>query len=267
MLLLDYAKYLPVIELINEMHNASVFKKEDFDGYDDNEAIRSKYNGNSLGAAYALKSRYIDKNIMSNTIVFKLRPDVSNSKLIRQIKSSEESSASYFHAVEIAVSHGKFKVLDVLNTDDSITLSNYLDNLCKINNVDKDELRYDLGMLAPANINTHNNKVLMTLLNYLDRTYKIGKPYGAVIDVKNDDIMLISDEVVLDISEFCKESGIDIKGLDKIWLDIYGKLLYYRMNILMALCSRKLSISDLLYQDIEQLMFSDDDALKFMTKK
>ena len=128
MLLLDYTKYLPVIELINEMHKASVFKKEDFDGYKDNEAIRSKYNGNSLGAAYALKARYIDENIMSNTIVFKLRPNVSNSELIRQIKSSEGESASYFHAVEIVVSHGKFKVLDVLNTDDTITLSKYLDN-------------------------------------------------------------------------------------------------------------------------------------------
>ena len=264
---MDYTKYLPIIELINKMHKTSVFKKEDFDGCEDNETIRSKYNGNSLGAAYALKASYIDKNIMSNTIVFKLRPDDSKSELIRQIKSSEEAQASYFHAVEIAVSHGKFKVLDVLNTDVNITLSNYLDNLCKVNNVSKDELRYDLGMLAPTNINTSNNKVLMTLLNYLDRTYKIGKPYGAVIDVKSDDIMLISDEVVLDISEFCKESVIDTEGLDKIWLDIYGKLLYYRMNILIALCSKKLSISDLLYSDIEQLMFSDDDALKFMLKK
>ncbi len=44
---MDYTGYLPVIELINKMHKASTFKKEDFDVCEDNEAIRSKYNGNS----------------------------------------------------------------------------------------------------------------------------------------------------------------------------------------------------------------------------
>ena len=176
---------MALVCFINEYHRRVIYRNEkyqmlhgvkyrrEFD-LEYTQKIRNKYNSNCFEAAYELKSYYAENGILSNTIVLKMRPESPEIREFTTIKVYSDISGDIkeysHHAIEIFKEHGKYKVLDILNSDKVVWLETYLDELCKVNHCQRGQLRYDFGYLAPCHAFASNMQELSDLMRYLDKT-------------------------------------------------------------------------------------------------
>ena len=251
-----------IVCFINEYHRRVIYCNEKYQmlhgvKYQQNlnlkyiEKIRNQYTSNCFEAAYELKTYYAENGILSNTIVLKMRPESPEIQEFTTIKvysdiASEVKEYSH-HAIEIFKEHGRYKVLDILHSDKIVWLETYLDELCKANKCERNQLRYDLGYLAPCHAFAGNMQELSDLLRYLDKVYCMGKPRITLMNmgeksetdifIKQTEGMLLSDDMAMDFDKFGRQFGIyDGKRIITNYHRVYDRLMSVRFNMLHMLC-------------------------------
>lgn len=243
------------------------------------EKIRNKYISNCFEAAYELKTYYVENGILSNTIVLKMRPESPDIQGFTTIKVysdvvGEVKEYSY-HAVEIFKEHGKYKVLDILHSDKIVWLETYLDELCKANNCERNQLRYDFGYLAPCHTFASNMQELSDLMRYLDKIYCIGKPRitllnmgeksAADIFTRQTQGMFLSDDMAMDFDAFGREFGIcDEKRIITTYQKVYKRLMSVRFNMLHVLCLGHIMRDPIVKISIAESIFDDEKICDLM---
>lgn len=249
------------------LHNVKYKKEMDLQYI---KFFREKYKNNCLEAAYELKTYYMENNIFSNTIVLKMRPKSPESQELPTIKiHSEIENVDYeytHHAIEIFKEHGKYKVFDVLHSDKVIWLDNYLDAVCSTNHCPREQLRYDMGYLAPCHASAGNMQGLSDVMRYLDKKYCIGKPRFNFMNISDDkeEGLYLSDDIFMDFDLFGREFGVDRERLSKIWARVYGKLVALRFNMLHQLCLVHIMREPILSMTMAEALFDDVKICKIM---
>lgn len=243
------------------------------------ERIRNTYASNCFEAAYELKTYYSENGILSNTIVLKMRPESPEIQEFTTIKVysdivSEVKDYSH-HAIEIFKEHGKYKVLDILHSDKIVWLETYLDELCKVNNCKRNQLRYDFGYLAPCHAFAGNMQELSDLMRYLDKVYCIGKPRITLMDLSKkspSDIftkpiegMFLSDDMAMDFDEFGRTFGeYDEKRIIAAYQRVYDILMSVRFNMLHLLCLGHIMRNPIMKISIAESIFDDVKIFELM---
>ena len=225
--------------------------------------IRNTYKGNCYEAAFELKTYYAENNILSNTIVLKMRPESPEIQEFRmlKIKSEIEQEVKEYshHAIEIFKEHGRYKVFDILHSDKAVWLEDYLDDVCKTNACKREHLRYDMGYLAPANVYATNMQELSDLMRYLDKQYNIGKPRLNLIDIQEPESewWLLSDDVVMDFDRYGANFGV--KGIDVIraYQRICDKMMGFRFNALHMHCLGQIMRDPFITTGIKEKIFDN----------
>lgn len=241
--------------------------------------IRAAYPSNCFEAAYELKSYYAENGILSNTIIFKMRPvspEVQELTTIMVHSDIEDKDYEYsHHAVEIFKEHGKYKVLDILHSDCPVWLEAYLDKLCLANNCERNQLRYDFGYLAPCHAFADNMQELSNLMRYLDKIYCVGKPRISFMNLgenlaenKSTDIsegMMLSDDMIMDFDALGKVfGGLSGKELITIYQRVYDRLMGIRYNLLHILCLGHISRNPIAILRIAESIFDDAKICELM---
>lgn len=241
--------------------------------------LRETYPSNCFEAAYELKSYYAENGILSNTIVFKMRPvspEVQEFTTIKVHSDIEDKDYEYsHHAVEIFKEHGRYKVLDVLHTDSPVWLEAYLDKLCIVNNCERNQLRYDLGYLAPCHAFADNMQEISDLMRYLDKVYCIGEPRVSLMNLgekvaadKSKEVseeMLLSDDMAMDFDFFGRQFGGPVgKELITIYQRVYDRLMGIRFNMLHLLCLGHIMQDPIVKLTIAESIFDDAKICELM---
>ena len=256
-----HKKCLYKYEKYQMLHNVKYKKEMDAEHL---EKVRNAYLGNCYEAAFELKTYYMENRILSNTIVLKMRPESPDIHELRTIKIKNEltqSVAEYsHHAIEIFKEHGKYKVLDILHNDRAIWLEQYLDDVCMANNCKREQLRYDMGYLAPCHAYAGNMQELSDLMRYLDKQYNIGKPRLNLMSTEDaeEEWCLLSDDMIMDFDSF--GAGFGVQGIDvKIaYGRIYDKLMKIRFNALHMLCWGQIMRDPLISAGIVEMLFDNE---------
>ena len=243
---------IEIVCFVNELHRKHVYRYEQYQmlhnvKYTKNlernyiELIRKKYKGNCFEVAYELKSYYLENNILSNTIILKMRPEspeIQEFRCIKVYSDADDKVHEYsHHAIEIFKEHGRYKVLDILHTDKVLWLENYLDEICKINNCKREQLRYDMGYLVPCHVYADNMQELSALMKYLDNKYCIGKPRLTLANIDDSEGMILSDDIFMNFDEIYRPFKVDYETLKRSWVKVYDKLMKIRFNMLYMMCS------------------------------
>lgn len=237
------------------------------------EMIRSKYKGNCLEASYELKTYYTENNLLSNTIVLKMRPESPEIQELRNIKiHSEIDGVDYeytHHAIEVFKENGKYKVLDILHRNKIVWLENFLDEICETNHCPREQLRYDMGYLAPAHVFAGNMKELSDLMRYLDKQYNIGKPRLNLINEPKigDDAFLLSDDLIMDFDEFGRAFGVSGMVVIRAFQKVYDKLMGIRFNTLHILCLGHIMRDPIVSLAMIGGLFDDEEICQMMDRK
>ncbi len=244
---------MAVVCFINEFHRTNSYRYEDYQMLhgvryekemprENLEMIRSNYKGSCLQAAYELKTCCIENNLLSNTIVLKMRPERPEIQEMQFIKIHSETDGRDYeythHAIEIFKEHGKYKVLDILHRDRAVWLESYLDEVCRTNNCPREQLRYDMGYLAPCHAFAENMQDLSDLMRYLDKVYKVGKPRLSLLNTAETGgkSYMISDDVIMNFDEFGREFGVSRETVIMAFKRVFDRLMGLRFNILHMLC-------------------------------
>lgn len=243
--------------------------------------IREAYLSNCFEAAYELKTYYAENGILSNTIVLKMRPASPEMQEFTTIKVHSDildCDIKYsHHAVEIFKEHGKYKVFDILHTDRTLWLESYLDELCCVNNCERNQLRYDLGYLAPCHAFASNMQELSDLMRYLDKVYCIGKPRISLMNLgdvsaanmlfKSSEGMLLSDDIAMDFDTFGRQFGSCTgKELIAAYHSVYDRLMGIRFNMLHVLCLGHIMRDPIVKLGIAESIFDDARICELMDK-
>lgn len=274
---------MALVCFINEYHRKVIYRNEKYQllhgvKYQKKingeyiEKIRNTYPSNCFEAAYELKTYYAENGILSNTIVLKMRPKSSEIQEFTTIKVysdvlNEVKEYSH-HAIEIFKEHGKYKVLDVLHSDKIVWLETYLDELCKVNNCERSQLRYDMGYLAPCHAFAGNMQELSDLMRYLDKTYCIGKSRITLMNLgeksPSDEYnkltagMLLSDDMAMDFEDFGRKFGVcDGKKIISTYQKVYDRLMSVRFNLLHMLCLGHIMRDSIMKISIAESIFND----------
>lgn len=272
---------MALVCFINEYHRKVSYRYENYQvfhgvKYQKNcskellEKIRKTYPTNCFEAAYELKTYYAENNILSNTIVLKMRPASPEIQEFTTIKvhsdiDGEDKEYSH-HAVEIFKEYGKYKVLDILHSDKCVRLESFLDELCRINNCDRSQLRYDFGYLAPCHAFAGNMQELSDLMRYLDKVYCVGKPRVTLMNLSENsraDIgfaegMLLSDDMAMDFDMFGRQfGGLTGERLITIYQRVYDRLMGIRFNMLHVLCLGHIMRDPIMISSIAESIFDD----------
>lgn len=197
--------------------------------------IREKYTGNCTGAAYELKTYYMENGIQSNTIVLKMRPESDDMNTVVGIKIPGYEGEYSHHTIEVFVEYDTFKVLDVLHRDGPVLLEAYLDKVCRVNNCPRSQLRYDSGYLAPMNAYAPNMGAINDLLMYLDKVYGVGKPRCSLLNVPDEKSLWSSDDVAMDFEDMASKFGMSKKDVMVRYYFVMGLLNKLRCNMLFTL--------------------------------
>lgn len=280
---------MALVCFINEYHRKMIYRYEKYQilhgvKYQKNcskellEKVRKAYPTNCFEAAYQLKTYYAENDILSNTIILKMRPESPEIQEFTTIKVhsdvDEEDKIYSHHAIEIFKEYGKYKVLDILHSDKTVWLETYLDELCRANNCDRRKLRYDLGYLAPCHAFAGNMQELSDLMRYLDKLYCIGKPRVtlmnlgeksvAAIPAESAEGMLLSDDMAMDFDAFGKQfGGLVGKELITTYQSVYDRLMHIRFNILHLLCLGHI-MRDPIITSLAESIFNDAQICKLM---
>lgn len=263
-----------IVYFVNEMHRRYAYRYEMYQMLHDIRykkkmdkehitAIRNAYKDDSLEAAYELKTYYLENAILSNTIVLKMRPDTSNSKEMKTIKiHSDIDDTDYeysHHVIEIFKEHGKYKVFDILHSDRVSWLEPYLDNICAVNHCSRQQLRYDMGYLAPAHAFAGNMKEFTDVMRYLDKKYRIGAPRINLCNLPNDtENCWLSDDIFMDFDKFGKEFNIDCEMVARVWRSIYDKIMAIKINTLHMLCLGQIMRDPIISIAMSKSLFDDE---------
>lgn len=223
---------MALVRFINDYHRRVVYRYEKYQMLhgvkyqkalcgDDIEKIRNAYPSNCFEAAYELKTCYAENGILSNTIVLKMRPKSPEIQEFKTIKVRSDITGNIndysHHVIEIFKEHGRYKVLDILHSDKTVWLETYLDELCKVNNCKRGQLRYDLGYLAPCHAFAGNMQELSDLMRYLDKSYCVGKPRITSMNLGEKSAtgeftrpageLLLSDDMAMNFDELGRQFG------------------------------------------------------------
>lgn len=144
-------------------------------------SVRETHAGCSVASAYELKTYYADKGLESATLTLKLKDKFSMLKVTECVERK-------LHAVEVVYVHGKYKVLDVNHSDKTVWLETYLDTLCEINNISKEDLTYDILCYTTNSSLSDNNGILTDLAIWLDTIYKIGSSPVSLLNIDSASI-------------------------------------------------------------------------------
>ena len=281
---------MALVCFINEYHRKMIYRNEKYQmlhgaeykrelGSEYIQKLRNKYTSNCFEAAYELKTYYAENGILSNTIILKMRlksPEIQEFTTIKVYSDISGEIKEYsHHAIEIFKEHGKYKVLDVLHSDKVVWLETYLDELCKVNNCQRAQLRYDLGYLAPCHAFASNMQELSDLMHYLDKTYCIGKPRVSLmntgkktpsgITIKPTEGMLLSDDMAMDFYEFGRAFGeYDEKRILVTYQRVYDRLMTIRFNMLHVLCLGHIMRDPIMKVSIAESIFDDAKICELM---
>lgn len=270
-----------IVCYVNKMHLGNIYR---YDNYQllhgvrynktlDNQhlqLIRNRYQRQCFNAAYELKTYYMENGILSNTIVLKMRPESPDIHEIRTIKiysELEDTEHEYnCHAIEIFKEHGKYKVFDILNSDRTVWLESYLDNVCSTNKCPREQLRYDMGYLAPAHAFAENMQELSDVMRYLDKTYCIGKPRLGLMNIAGygEEGAFLSDDIIMDFDEFGRKFGADIETVKEAWVKIYDRIMGIRFNMLHLLCYERIMRDPLSSMAMAATLFDDEMICKMV---
>ena len=237
------------------------------------EEVRSAYRGNCFEAAYELKTYYMENGILSNTIVLKMRPESPEIQELRTIKIKNELDGSVkeysHHAIEIFKEHGKYKVLDILHNDKAVWLEEYLDDVCGVNNCKREQLRYDMGYLAPAHVYANNMQELSDVMRYLDKQYKIGKPRLNLVDTdaEEEDWCLLSDDMMMNFDRYGAIFGVSGIAVIRAYQKIYDKLMGIRFNALHILCLGRIMRDPFVSGRIEEKIFDSEWVCQMLEER
>lgn len=272
---------IAIVCFVNEVHRKIAYRQDKYQMLHkvkykkeiDREYIlllRDKYKRKCLEAAYELKTYYMENGILSNTIVLKMRPESANAQEIRTIKIHSESYNVDFeythHAIEVFKEHGKYKVLDILHTDKVVFLEEYLDDVCKANDCQRNQLRYDLGMLTPCHAFAGNMQEFSDVMRYLDKKYRIGKPRVSLMNVPKfeESSIILSDDIIMDFDEFGKFFNADYERVKNTWIRVYDRLTTIRLNILHMLCLEHIMGDPIISAVIVENLFDDAKICQLM---
>ena len=272
---------IAIVYYLNEMYRKNAYHYENHQmlhgvkfsknlSEDKRKLIRENYKGNCVGAAYELKTYYMENGIPSNTIVLKMRPEIPESKELRTIKiwnEQEQAVKEYFHhAIEIFKENGRYKVWDVLHSDKTVWLETYLDEVCSMNKCERKHIRYDMGYLASCNVYADNMYELSDLLKYLDKKYQVGKPRLNLIDISDsdDEGMWLSDDVAMDFELFGKAFGVSKMGVIDSWSEVCRKLFGFHVNMLHLICLANIKRDPLLKYPLTEGIFDDVKVCDFL---
>lgn len=225
--------------------------------------LRSRYNGICLGAAYELKTYFMENGILSNTIILKMRPESSDmfglQNSIRIHSELDGTDHEYtHHAIEIYKEHGKYKVLDVLHREQPLWLEEYLDQVCNSNHCSREQLRYDMGFLISCHAFAGNMQELVDVMRYLDKIYKIGKPKLSLMNLPEEDgDMWLSDDIIMDFEKFGRSFQADVREVVAVWMRIYDVMMKIKYNNMYLLCLGKIMRDPLVSKAMEQLLFDN----------
>ena len=275
---------MALVCFINEFHKQNLYQHEKYQmlhgikykkemAVEHLEKVRKAYGGNCFEAAYELKTYYMENGILSNTIVFKMRPESPEIHELRPIKIQSELEQEVkeysHHAVEIFKEHGKYKVFDILHSDRVVWLEDYLDDVCGVNNCKREQLRYDMGYLAPAHVHANNMQELSDLMRYMDKEYKIGKPRLNLMDVPipEEDWCLLSDDMMMDFDRYGAIFGVSGIEVIKSYQKIYDKLMGIRFNALHMLCFGKIMRDPLVSAGAAEIVFDEEMIWQMLDKE
>ena len=270
-----------IVCFINEMHRKVIYKYENYQMLHNVkykkqmdakyvDAIREKYKGNCFEIAYELKTYYMENDILSNTIVLKMRPELPEIQDFRMIKVYSEIDDEIYeythHAIEIFKEHGRYKVFDVLHTDKVVWLEDYLDGICRANDCPREQLRYDGGYLTPCHILAGNMQELADLMRYLDRKYCMGNPRINLLNVPNSEgeALILSDDIAMDFDAFAKVFQIGFVDIEQEWGRVYSMLMEIRYNLLNLLCLGHIMRDSLVRIAMAEALFDDAKICQMM---
>lgn len=270
-----------IVCFMNELHRNCIYRYEEYqllhglryrkDMQEEKKAlIREKYKGKCFKAAYELKTYYMENDLLSNTIVLKMRPKSPEIQGLNSIKiHSELDGIDYtymHHTIEIFKENGRYKVFDILHRDKTVWLESYLDEVCKTNNCPREQLRYDMGYLAPSHVFAENMKELSDLMRYLDKTYKLGKPRLNLMNIANteEEVLLLSDDLVMDFDMFGKKFGVSEREVFRAYQSIYDKMMGVRFNILHMLCLGHIMRDPIMKFSMAESLFDDEKMCKLI---
>ena len=272
-----------IVYIINEMHRQNLYCYDKYQmlhkvkyknqmNFEHIKQIRERYERNCFEAAYELKTYYMENNILSNTIVLKMRPkspDVQDVPSIYIHNELENRDYEYtHHAIEIFKEYGRYKVFDILHSDRIMWLEDYLDNVCSTNSCSRVQLRYDIGYLAPCHVLAGNMQELTDVMRFLDKKYGIGKPRLTLINLSGqvEESIFMSDDIYMDFDELGRELGTDFEQIKKVWLSIYDRLMSIRFNILHLLCLGHIIQDPLFSMGLIENIFDDETICKMLEK-
>lgn len=243
------------------------------------ERIRRAYPGNCVGAAYELKTYYAENGILSNTIVLKTRPvhsEIQEFTTIQIHSDLENKDKKYtHHAIEVFKENGKYKVLDILHTDRVIWLETYLDEVCRVNHRERNQLRYDFGYMAPCHVYADNMQELTDLMRYIDRVYQIGKPRLTIFSLSEaseaDPEMLggmwLSDDLVMDSEEIGRVfDGCTGKEVAETYQRVAGALMGIQFNMLNLLCLSRIMRDPIMIALMTESIFDDGKTYQMIDR-
>lgn len=270
-----------IVCFLNEFHRSSMYIYEDYQmlhgvkyrkqmAKEDLEMIRRSYKGNCFEAAYQLKTYYMDNGLLSNTIVLKMRPKSPEIQEFQCIKIHNELDGTdheyTHHAIEIFKEDGKYKVLDILHRDKNVWLESYLDDVCQTNNCPREQLRYDMGYLAPCHVLAGNMQELSDLMRYLDKKYKIGKPRLSLVNAAGDDggEYLLSDDMIMDFDKFGRDFGASGEDVAMAYKRVYDLMMSMRFNMLHALCFGRIMRDPIMSFAMAEAIFDDEKMCEMM---
>lgn len=267
-----------IVAFVNDMHRKYMYVPENYQllhgiKYEKSmdqelqKKLINRYQHSSGKAAYELKTYYAENGILSNTIVLKMRPPRPDINEIFSICIPSELDGNKheypFHAIEIFCEDGKYKVFDVLHRRKVLFLENYLDELCKANNCERERLRYDMGLLASPHIKAGNMQELTDLLRYLDKKYKIGKPrFGMINTTSVNQTFFCSDEIFMDFDEFGRKYGVSSYETRTVFRRVLDSMYTIRNNCLMIKCHRMIARDIVSTMLVNQTILSDEFICK-----
>lgn len=270
-----------IVHFINAYHKENTYRYENYQllhgvkyrkemSLDNLKLIREGYDDNSFEAAYELKTYYMENHIPSNTIVLKMRPKTPDQKEIEFIKIySEKDNAEceyILHTIEIFKEHGKYKVLDILHSDKAVWLENYLDEVCKTNNCTIEQLRYDMGYLAPCHAFAENMQELSDVMRYLDKKCCIGKPRLNLVNTHGTGGSYdpLSDDMAMDFDAFGRMFGVSGEEVVKVYQKNYDRMMAIRFNMLHVLCMGRIMRDPIMSFKIAETLFDDAEICQMM---
>ncbi len=214
----------------------------------------------------------MENGFFSNTIVLKMRPKYPESQEWNDIKIYSELDGrvyeDVYHVIEIFKENGRYKVFDILNRDKTIWLEEYLNETCRVNKCEREQLRYDLGYLAPCHVLAQNMQELSDLMRYLDKEYKIGKPRSNFINISNmdDDEVFLSDDVIMNFDEIGRKFGVTGKEVMMVYRNIYDDMMKVRFNILHLLCFARIMRESIMILGMMEQLFNDEVICELIEK-